>query len=68
MTQRRRQYAGASVVKRAVAAALAALREHDPQVDVAGISFSPDGGVTVLTGKAPSIPRDRGSDGWGDFK
>jgi len=68
MTTPRRQYAGPSAVKRAVAAALAALREHDPQVDVAGISFSPDGGVTVLTGKAPTPAAQGSGDGWEGFK
>jgi hypothetical protein len=64
----RRQYAGPSAVKRAVQAAVAALRAEGLQLDVAGISFSPDGGVTVLTGKAPPPGQKGGSDdGWGDF-
>lgn len=68
MTRARRQYAGTPAVKRAVSAALAALREHNLNLDVAGISFSPDGGVTILTGKAPSPGQGGGSDGWDDFK
>lgn len=70
-TRARRQYAGASAVKQAVATTLEALRAQGLDLDVAGISLSPDGGVTVLTGKpsAPHLSLPAGADdGWGDLK
>lgn len=65
----RRQIAGPSAAKRALAATLEALRSAGLDLDVGGISFSPDGGVTVLTRKAPSSGAPTGtSDGWDDLR
>lgn len=67
MTDRpRRQYAAPSAVKRALGAALEAVRAEGLELDVGGISFSADGGVMVVL-KKPTAANVRG-DGWDDFE